>query len=58
MQRSKIVPLAVAKIGGAVRFSLLVQFGQNGGAMGVVYACSKNSKKFGGVESVIKTMVQ
>lgn len=58
MQRGKKLPSAVAKIGIAVRFFLLVQFGQNGGAVGAIYTCSQNSKKLGGIESIIKTMVQ
>ena len=58
MQREKKASSAVEKTGPAVGIFQGVQVKKSFGAVGMVWACSKNSKKFGGVESVIKAMVQ
>lgn len=58
MQRGEKVSFAVEKTGPAVEFFQGVQVEKSAGAVGKVCACSKCSKKFGGVESVIKAMVQ
>lgn len=58
MQRGKKASSAVEKRGLAVGIFQGVQVKKSFGAVGMVCACSQNSKKFGGVESVIKAMVQ
>lgn len=58
MQRGKKASSAVEKTGPAVGIFQGVQVEKSFGAVGYGLACSKYSKKFGGVESVIKAMVQ
>ena len=58
MQRWKKASLAVEKIRPAVGIFQGVQVEKSVGAVGCGLSCSKSYKNFGGVESVIKAMVQ